>query len=167
MVEKKQLNVLDEFTVQLLNREMSQDPAFQLKFLKGQNIDVEGPHGVARLKTGRLIRRQEAKLFDGEFGVFMGEIVSSSGHRFHALIQLCVQDSCEHYGVSVFAATHVTDKGKIAWDVFEQGTPQFDAWVEEMKQNVDGFKLFPYSYRYRDANLRDRDHHVGDDGWSL
>lgn len=84
------------------------------------------------------------------------------GHRFHAVIHLCVDDSCEHYGSTIF----VLD-GKGSWDTYQQGTEEFDEWIREMEANVNAFEMFPYRYRYLDASLRDGDHHVGADGWSL
>lgn len=91
----------------------------------------------------------------------MGEVEAASGHRFHAIIRLCVPDSREHYGSTLFALD-----GEGGWGLYEQSTPEFDAWVEKMESMCPDFEMFPYRYRYLDEDLRERDHHVGADGWS-
>jgi hypothetical protein len=95
----------------------------------------------------------------------MGEIETISGHRFHALLDLCVEDSCEHYDTIVYVIGK-NDDGTEYIDKHMQSQPDFFVWVALMKAAIPGFEIFPYKYRYRDTSLRALDHHVGDDGWS-
>lgn len=137
------------------------DPEYHFEALKGLKTEIDTGDAKATLVLGKLARRQEARLEGEGFGLVMGEIVTKTGHHFHAVIELCIEDSCEHYGSIVYYLDDNTVR------TAEQSTPSWNEWVAKMKATSPDFEPFPYKYRYRNTDLRHGDHHVGDDGWSI
>lgn len=76
----------------------------------------------------------------------------ADGSEHEAVVDLCVSDSCEHYG------TAIKLPGGAGWVV--QGEPDF---LKRLGRTAE--QVFPYRYRY-DAAGRWEDHHIGPDGWS-
>ena len=79
-----------------------------------------------------------------------GVVKFADGTMVHAVLDLCPEDSGEHYG-TLFFVPH--DGGQVV--------PQKDLLRVTGKPKSE---VFPYRYKY--TGRLDRDHHVGPDGWS-
>ena len=90
-----------------------------------------------------------------------GEVIFHSGHRFHALVNLDASSSYENHGVGIA----VVSGEKIM--ILNQGENDYEAWIREAATWDPPPDPYPYRYRYYDQSDAERDHHVGDDGWSL
>lgn len=77
-----------------------------------------------------------------------GEIQTADGQRYWAVIEICEQDSGEHWG------TVVPHRGTLRTQ--DEG---FVGFLARRKSDI-----FPYGYRY-DAPI-ENDWHVGHDGWN-
>lgn len=104
--------------------------------------------------------REFEQLCDGA-ALKSGEIVTASGHRFWALLELDSLSSYEHGGTGI--ASVIGGKFRFAW---HEDSEEYEQWLADMKRAYPDFQFIPYSYRYFDESVRDRDHHVGADGWS-
>lgn len=103
------------------------------------------------------------KSYEADEGIFMlsGEIVTASGHRFHALLEISALDSGEHSGTGV-AYTSPEGEPQLAF----QGEPGFKELVATIQAEDPSFRMFPYAYHYY-MPLMTHDHHVDDQtGWS-
>lgn len=90
-----------------------------------------------------------------------GEIVSASGHRFWALLELDSLSSYEHGGTGI--ASVIDGVFRFAW---HEDSEDYEQWLADIKRANPDFQFIPYRYRYFDESVGDRDHHVGADGWS-
>lgn len=118
--------------------------------------------GEAIYTTGEHVRGAEDASESEGFRTLMGEIETASGHRFHALLGVCVEDVCEHYGTSLLVPT---DDG---WAWLAQGEG-LEEWVADVNREVSPkppLVLFPYRYRYLDTTLREDDPHLDEERWS-
>lgn len=118
--------------------------------------------GEAIYTTGRYVRGAEDASEHEGFRTLMSEVETASGHRFHALLAICVEDACEHYGTSLLVPTE--DGWRWLWQ--DEDLPE---WVETVNREVSPeppIILFPHRYRYLDTALREDDPHVDDEGWS-
>lgn len=97
---------------------------------------------------------------DEGFFMITGEIVTASGHRFHALLEISALDSGEHFGTGV-AYVDAHGQQQLAF----QGEDDFKSFVATMQAMDPAFKAFPYAYRYYVSVCRDI--HVDEaTGWS-
>lgn len=139
----------------------------QREDLKGARIELvygEGPDAEPALYTLGEADPVAERMIAGEqegFTVKSGELLTASGHHFYALMELDASSSYENYGCGV--AVGRGSDFRVLW----QGDEDFEAWIEEAKAGNPGFEFFPYRYRYFDRSDAERDHHVGDDGWSI
>lgn len=118
---------------------------------------------AVRYVAGKHVPEAELASAHEGFRTIMGEVQTASGHRFHALLDLCVPDSHEHYGTSLLVPVSAD---RWVWLEQDEG---LGAWVERINRDVQPEQpvaLYPYRYRYLDEDLRGEDHHVGEDGWS-
>ncbi len=116
----------------------------------------------AEYTSGEHIRQVEDASEREEYRTLMGEVETASGHRFHALLGICVEDVCEHYGTSLLVPTD----GGWAWLAQGEG---LEDWVADMNREVSPEQplvLFPYRYQHLDAALREGDPHLDGKGWS-
>ena len=98
------------------------------------------------------------------FTIKSGEVVFASGHHFHALIQLDTDSSYENWGIAV--AVLEGDQVKLLWQDDEDFEERLGSVVKTLDPDGPLLEIFPYRYHYYDHSDADRDHHVGDDGWS-
>lgn len=141
----------------------------QRQGLKGARIELaygEGPNAEPALYTlGEADPVAEAMIADEQegFAIKSGELATASGHRFYALMELDASSSYENWGCGVAVGSFAGEDFRLLW----QGDDDFDAWIAEAKNQDPAFEFFPYRYRYFDRSDSERDHHVGDDGWSV
>lgn len=155
-----------------LANDMKRNPAAQYDALKGYKITVplptdnDGTEGELKLTLGtHEPEKEEHLLWDG-FAMLMGEVITASGHKFHAVIEICVEDSGEHYGSSLIVL--YPEDNLVAYGTFPQDDPDLKTYVAELKKRLPDFELFPYRYRYLDETWRHTDHHVDPvTGWSV
>ena len=139
----------------------------QREGLKGARIELvygEGPDTESALYTlGEADAVVEKMIADEQegFTVKSGELLAASGHHFYVLMELDASSSYENFGCGV--AVGPAEEFRLLW----QGDENFEAWIEEAKAEDTDFEFFPYRYRYFDQTDAERDHHVGDDGWSI
>ncbi len=89
-----------------------------------------------------------------------GEIVTASGHRFHALLGVSLQDSGEHFSTGV---VYRDANGQV--QIVFQGDADFKDLTDYMQAQHPAFRMFPYTYRYYKWHAEDI--HVDEDtGWS-
>jgi len=105
---------------------------------------------VARFESGSLWTRRK------------GVVRLADGTEHKALLDFCESDSNEHYGTRLLVADP---------EGFEDGE---DSFVNLDERPMEGFlkklgkteeQIWPYKYKYEGPPCRD--HHIGDDGWSL
>ena len=139
----------------------------QREGLKGARIELaygEGPDAEPALYTlGEADAVAERMIADEQEGFTLksGELLTASGHHFYALMELDASSSYENWGCGV--AIGPAENFRLLW----QGEDDFEAWIAKTKGEDPDFEFFPYRYRYFDRTDAERDHHVGDDGWSL
>ena len=125
---------------------------------KGLKVRINfGGRKEATFTAGGRKRYMVNKEWDGPYGpvgfVYVnGTVRLADGTKVYAILGISEPDSCEHCDTGVF-----TPSGDLVW----QGDEGFCEALGKTKEQV-----FPYKYRY-DKELNGRDHHVGDDGWSL
>lgn len=115
--------------------------------------DLRKVTGEATL-DGVALKRKIFDYHDG-WAFATADIVFADGTAVRGIVNLCVQDSCEHWGTFV---------GLPNGKVVEQGEDGF----EEALKAAGITKVFPYRYRYTKwQQWATRDHHIDDtDGWS-
>ena len=86
----------------------------------------------------------------GGFVIVTGTVKFADGSLHNCLLEICEQDSGEHYGTGVW-----TVGGKVTW----QDDNDFLASLGKTSEQV-----YPYKYCYWERIPGD--HHVGADGWS-
>lgn len=139
----------------------------QREGLKGAKIELaygEGPDAEPALYTlGEADAVAERMIADEQegFTVKSGELLTASGHHFYALMELDASSSYENWGCGV--AIGPAENFRLLW----QGDDDFEASIQDVKSEDPSFEFFPYQYRYFDQSDAQRDHHVGDDGWSI
>lgn len=126
---------------------------------KTLGIKVPLQFGGRKQCTFQMGKPKAYETYEGQFMV-TGEIVTASGHRFHALLEISALDSGEHFGTGVVWEDKQGRKG-LAF----QGDSDFKAFIADMQAQDPDFRAFPYSYRYYSAV--GHDHHIDPDtGWS-
>ncbi|QIN85456.1 hypothetical protein GBA63_22405 (plasmid) [Rubrobacter tropicus] len=139
----------------------------QREGLKGARIELaygEGRNAEPALYTlGDTDAVAERMIADEQesFTVKSGELLTASGHHFYALMELDASFSYENWGCGV--AIGPAENFRLLW----QGEDDFEAWIAKTKGEDPDFEFFPYRCCYFDRTDAERDHHVGDDGWSL
>lgn len=126
------------------------------------NVETQSGH-VYAYEAGSVAPATEARMARENDGatVKSGEILTASNHRFLAFVDLDADSSYELYGCGVVVLS--TDGvPEAAW----QDEAPFEEWERREKAADPSFEAFPYSYAYYDDSDAERDHHVGDDGWS-
>lgn len=109
--------------------------------------------------TFQMGKPKAYETYEGQFMV-TGEIVTASGHRFHALLEISALDSGEHFGTGV-VYVDTNGKSQLAF----QGDEEFKAFIAMMQAQDPGFRVFPYAYRY--YTVVGRDIHIDEStGWS-
>ena len=137
--------------------------------LKGARIELaygEGPDAEPALYTLGEVDAVAERMIANEqegFTVKSGELLTASGQHFYALMELDASSSYENFGCGVAVGDPTSRTFRLLW----QGDDDFEAWVQEAKAEDPGFEFFPYRYRYFDRSDAERDHHVGEDGWSI
>ncbi len=151
---------------------MHKDQQTPLRRLKADVI-VEDDGPAYPYTLGLADAEVEAKMARENEGFVLksGELLTASGHRFYALMALDATSSYENHGCTVAVPNDAAElEGEDPADrfrLYEQGEPDFYSWIARAKASDPGFEFFPYRYRYFDVSDAERDHHAGDDGWSV
>lgn len=98
------------------------------------------------------------------FTIKSGEVVLASGHWFHALMQLDTDSSYENWGIAVAALEG--GQVRLLWQDDDEFEDRLAAIVRVQHPPGAPLQVYPYRYHYYDHSDAERDHHVGDDGWS-
>mgnify|MGYP003145898410 FL=1 len=88
-----------------------------------------------------------------------GTVRFADGTEHRAILDFCETDSNEHYGMSILIAD--PEGFPDSQDSFaDQGDDDFLEKIGKTSKQV-----FPYRYKYEGPPCRD--HHIGEDGWSI
>lgn len=131
-----------------------------LKTAKGNKVRIDFGGGKVSTFTagGRkrlLIEKLRDSMAHGSIGyvVVNGLVRFADGTEAFCLLEIDESSSGEHGGTGVFLPN-----GNLVW----QDESGFLKALGKTKEQV-----FPYRYKYTGAVKALRDHHVGEDGWSI
>lgn len=138
-------------------------------------LDPDGhdPDRIVRFVTGMKDPELEARPLDekGRMVAKCGEILTASGHRFHAVLVLegaAGFDTFQHYDTILVVPTF--EAGELAdFIIVSQEREDFAGFVARLRRRPPyaGLEVAPYAYRYYDASTHGLDPHVDErTGWS-
>ncbi len=131
-----------------------------LSLVKGRKfgLDVEVEKGKPPLQCDFVAGSPGKFDVGGGYLMMSGELQLANGQTAYAVLEISTQDGGEHCGTGIMLPAY---NGRPQTIVF-QSDKNFLSQLKRFGITKDD--IFPYKYRYYDR--LDRDHHVGEDGWS-
>jgi len=122
-------------------------------------LDVETEEGKPSVKCDFVAGAPKHYDLGDGYLMMSGELQLANGQTAYAVLEISLEDGGEHCGTGFMIPAYDGQPQAIVF----QGESNF---LPQMRRfGLSSKDIFPYRYNYHEH--LERDHHVGDDGWSL